>query len=58
MGKSYDDFVLPHVQVLNDVAGNRALKTTVGANFNVTHDQLEITGMAANLASWVNLRLI
>ena len=58
MGKSYDDFVLPHVQVMNDVAKSRALRTTVGANFNVTHDQLEITGMAANLASWVNLRLI
>lgn len=58
MGKSYDDFVLPHVQVLNDVAGNRALKTTVGANFNVTHDQIEITGMSTNQNAWVNLRLI
>ena len=58
MGKSYDDFVLPHVQVMNDVERSRALRTTVGANFNVTHDQIEITGMAANLASWVNLRLI
>lgn len=58
MGKSYDDFVLPHVQVMNDVERSRALRTTVGGNFNVTHDQIEITGMAANLASWVNLRLI
>ena len=58
MGKSYDDFVLPHVQVMNDVERSRALRTTVGGNFNVTHDQIEITGMATNLASWVNLRLI
>ena len=58
MGTSYDDFVLPHVQVLNDVAGSRALKTTVGANFNVTPDQIEITGMSTNQNAWVNLRLI
>lgn len=58
MGTSYDDFVLPHVQVLNDVAGSRALKTTVGANFNVTPDQIEITGMSQNQNAWVNLRLI
>ncbi len=57
MGTSYDDFVLPHVQVLNDVAGSRALKTTVGANFNVTPDQIEITGMSQNQNAWVNLRL-
>ena len=58
MGKSYDDFVLPHVQVMNDVAKSRALRTTVGANFNVTHDQIEITGMSTNQNAWVNLRLI
>lgn len=58
MGTSYDDFVLPHIQVLNDVPGNRAMRTTVGANFNVSHDQIEITSMMANTASWVNLRLI
>ena len=58
MGTSYDDFVLPHVQVLNDVRGSRALKTTVGANFNVTPDQIEITGMSTNQNAWVNLRLI
>lgn len=58
MGTSYDDFVLPHVQVLNDVPKSRALKTTVGANFNVTPDQIEITGMSTNQNAWVNLRLI
>lgn len=58
MGTSYDDFVLPHVQVLNDVDGSRALKTTVGANFNVSPDQIEITGMSQNQNAWVNLRLI
>lgn len=58
MGTSYDDFVLPHVQVLNDVEFSRALKTTVGANFNVTPDQIEITGMSTNQNAWVNLRLI
>lgn len=58
MGTSYDDFVLPHIQVLNDINGNRAMRTTVGANFNVSHDQIEITSMAANTASWVSLRLI
>lgn len=58
MGTSYDDFVLPHVQVLNDVAGSRALKTTVGANFNVSPDRIEITGMSTNQNAWVNLRLI
>ena len=58
MGKSYDDFVLPHVQVLNDVPKSRALKTTVGANFNVSPDQIEITGMSTNQNAWVNLRLI
>lgn len=58
MGTSYDDFVLPHIQVMNDVAGNRAMRTTVGANFNVSHDQIEITSMAANVGSWVSLRLI
>lgn len=58
MGTSYDDFVLPHIQVMNDISGNRAMRTTVGANFNVTHDQIEITGMMANVDSWVNLRLI
>lgn len=58
MGTSYDDFVLPHIQVMNDIPGNRAMRTTVGANFNVTHDQIEITSMMANVDSWVNLRLI
>ena len=58
MGTSYDDFVLPHIQVLNDINGNRAMKTTVGANFNVTYDQIEITGMQTNTNAWVNLRLI
>ena len=58
MGTSYDDFVLPHIQVMNDVNGNRAMKTTVMANFNVTYDQIEITGMQANTNAWVNLRLI
>lgn len=58
MGKSYDDFVLPHIQVLNDAPGSRAMKTTVGANFNVSHDQIEITGMTSNIPAWVNLRLI
>lgn len=58
MGTSYDDFVLPHIQVMNDVKGNRAMKTTVMANFNVTHDQIEITGMQTNTNAWVNLRLI
>lgn len=58
MGSSYDDFVLPHIQVLNDAPGSRAMKTTVGANFNVSHDQIEITGMTSNIPAWVNLRLI
>ena len=58
MGTSYDDFVLPHIQVMNDVNGNRAMKTTVMANFNVTYDQIEITGMQTNTNAWVNLRLI
>ena len=58
MGTSYDDFVLPHIQVVNDINGNRAMKTTVGANFNVTYDQIEITGMQTNTNAWVNLRLI
>ena len=58
MGTSYDDFVLPHMQVMNDVKGNRAMKTTVMANFNVTYDQIEITGMQTNTNAWVNLRLI
>lgn len=58
MGTSYDDFVLPHVQVMNDVNNSRALKTTVGANFNVSPDQIEITGMSTNQNAWVNLRLI
>ena len=58
MGTSYDDFVLPHVQVVNDINGNRAMKITVGANFNVTHDQIEVTGMQTNTDSWVSLRLI
>ena len=58
MGTSYDDFVLPHVQVMNDVNGNRAMKITVTSNFNVTYDQIEITGMQANTNAWVNLRLI
>lgn len=58
MGSSYDDFVLPHVQVMNDVNNSRALRTTVGANFNVTHDQIQITGMASNQNAWVSLRLI
>lgn len=49
MGTSYDDFVLPHIQVLNDAPGSRAMKTTVGANFNVSHDQIEITGMTSNI---------
>ena len=49
MGTSYDDFVLPHIQVLNDAPGSRAMKTTVGANFNVSHDQIEITGMTTNI---------
>ena len=58
MGTSYDDFVLPHIQVLNDAPGSRAMKTTVGANFNVSYDQIEITGMSSNIPAWVNLRLI
>lgn len=58
MGTSYDDFVLPHVQVMNDISGNRAMRTSVTANFNVSHDQIEVTGMMANVASWVSLRLI
>lgn len=51
MGTSYDDFVLPHVQVMNDISGNRAMRTSVTANFNVSHDQIEVTGMMANVAS-------
>ena len=58
MGTSYDDFVLPHVQVLNDAPGNRALKITVNGNFNVTADQIELTGLSANIPAWINLRLI
>lgn len=58
MGTSWDDFVLPHVQVVNDINGNRAMKTTVGSNFNVSPDQIEITGMQTNTQAWVNLRLI
>lgn len=58
MGTSYDDFVLPHIQVMNDVNNSRAMKTTVGANFNVSHDQIEITGMTSSQAAWVSLKLI
>ena len=58
MSKSYDDFVLPHIQVLNDINGNRAIKTTVGGNFNIGYDTIELTGMQSNTNAWVNLRLI
>ena len=58
MGTSYDDFVLPHIQVVNDAPGSRAMKTTVGANFNVSYDQIEILGMTSNIPAWVSLRLI
>ena len=58
MGTSYDDFVLPHIQVMNDVNNSRAMKTTVGANFNVAPDQIEITGMTSSQSAWVSLKLI
>lgn len=58
MCKGLDDFLLPHIQCVNFVEGNMAMKTTVGANFNVTPDTIEITGMQQNIDAVVNLRLI
>lgn len=58
MCKDLDDFLLPHIQCVNFIEGNMAMKTTVGANFNVGPDTIEITGMQQNVDSVVNLRLI
>ena len=53
-----NDFLLPHIQCVNFIEGNMAMKTTVGANFNVGPDTIELTGMQTNTDAVVNLRLI
>lgn len=52
------DFLLPHVQCVNHIVGNMAMKTSVGANFNKGPSTIEITGMQQNTDAIVNLRLM
>lgn len=57
--KDYEtDFLLPHIQCVNHIIGNMAMKTTVGANFNISPSTIEITGMQQNTDAIVNLRLM
>ena len=54
---SYDpiNFEMPHVQVINDVDGSRAMRVNMSANYNVNSHTVQITGLLANVAVWVKL---
>ena len=54
---SYDptDFIMPQVQVVNDVEGSRAMRVNISANYNVNSHTIQITGLLANVACWVKL---
>jgi hypothetical protein len=45
----------PQFQVWADVAGSRAYKTVAAGNLNLGPHTLQVTGLAANQAIWVNL---
>jgi hypothetical protein len=46
---------LPQFQVINDVGGNRAYKTTALGNMNINAHTIEITALSASTSCWVNL---
>jgi hypothetical protein len=45
----------PQFQVINDVSGNRAYKTTALGNMNINAHTIECTALSASTACWVNL---
>ena len=57
MGDNADYTVVfpPQYQVWNDVAGNRAYRSSAAAALNVNSHTLLITGLTAGMAIWVNL---
>ena len=51
----YSDFFAPQWQCWADVNGSRAGKTTVVGNLNTNQHSVQLTGLTASQAIWVNL---
>lgn len=58
MCKTYTDIIIPQVQGIINMDGNRGIRAGVSASFNTAPDQVDFNGLAQGQPCIVNLRLL